>query len=140
LGLVKLGKVRLAYVGVVKIVGHIGVRSLLFTERNNNTNPGGLHSREQSRSRSRTSIVSRLTFENSRDYPSRRDQFFFISVEIFKIKTFQSRFRCVEIFIEIVETSQDFRDKSRLSRQIEIIETNRDYQDFSRFIEISQHF
>ena len=36
------------------------------------TNPGGLDSRDQSRSR--TSIVSRLTFENGRDYPSRRDQ------------------------------------------------------------------
>ncbi len=38
---------------------------------------GGLDSRDQSRSRSRTSIVSRLTFENRRDYPSCRDQLFF---------------------------------------------------------------
>ncbi len=83
---------------------------------------GGLDSRDQSRSRSRTSIVSRLTFENGRDYPSRQDQFFFISVEIFKIETFQSRFRCVKIFIEIVETNQDFRDKSRFSRYLKVIE------------------
>jgi hypothetical protein len=43
------------------------------------TNPGGLDSRDQSRSRSRTSIVSRLTFENGRDYPSRRDQLLKVS-------------------------------------------------------------
>ena len=36
---------------------------------------GGLDVRDQSRSRSRTSIASRLTFENRRDYPSRRDRF-----------------------------------------------------------------
>ncbi len=39
-----------------------------------NCKPGGLDVRDQSRSRSRTSIASRLTFENRRDYPSRRDQ------------------------------------------------------------------
>ncbi len=81
---------------------------------------GGLDGRDQSRSRSRTSIVSRLTFENRRDYPSCRDQLFFISVEIFKIEIFQSRFNFVEIFIEIVEIHRDYRDKSRLSRHFEI--------------------
>jgi hypothetical protein len=54
--------------------------------------------------------------------------FYFISVEIFKIKIFRSRFIFVEIFIEIVETNRDCRDKSRLSRQIK---TNR---DFSRYL------
>ncbi len=39
--------------------------------------PGGLDVWDQSRSRSRTSIVSRLTFENGRDYPSRRDWLLF---------------------------------------------------------------
>jgi hypothetical protein len=53
--------------------------------------------------------------------------FYFISVEIFKIETFSSRLRCVEIFIEIVETNRDFRDKSRfldLDREVSIVETN----------------
>jgi hypothetical protein len=40
---------------------------------------GGLDGRDQSRSRSRTSFVSRLTFENRRDYPSRRDQLLKVS-------------------------------------------------------------
>ncbi len=52
---------------------------------------GGLDSRDQSRSRSRTSFVSRLTFENRRECPSYWDQLFFFSVEIFKIETFQLR-------------------------------------------------
>jgi hypothetical protein len=69
--------------------------------------------------------------DRDRDCPSCRDQllkpveifstveidFYFISVEIFKIETFSSRLRCVEIFIEIVETNRDFQD---YSRQIEI--------------------
>ncbi len=62
----------------------------------------------------------RLTFENRREYPSRRDQLFFFSVEIFKIEIFWSRFIFVKIFIEIVETNQDFRDFSRF---LYIIET-----------------
>ncbi len=55
-------------------------------------------------------------------------------VEIFKIEIFRSRFIFVEIFIEIVETNQDPRDKSRpietnrdQSRQIEIFVRNRDF-------------
>ena len=65
--------------------------------------------------------------DRDRDCPSCRDQFlkpveifstveinfYFISVEIFKIETFSSRLRGVEIFIEIVKTHRDFRDKSR---------------------------
>ncbi len=39
---------------------------------------------------------------------------FFFSVDIFKIETFQSRIGCVKIFIEIVETNWDHRDKLRL--------------------------
>ncbi len=38
--------------------------------------PGGLDSRDQLRSRSRFLDLSRLTFENRRDCPSRRDQNF----------------------------------------------------------------
>jgi hypothetical protein len=56
--------------------------------------------------------------------------FFFFSVEIFKIETFQSRLWRVEIFIEIVETNRDCRDFRDLSRQIE---TNR---DLSRYLDI----
>ncbi len=81
--------------------------------------------------------MSRLTFENRRDYPTRRDQFFFISVEIIKIETFQSRFRCVKIFIEIVETNRDFQDKLRFLRYlkvIEIFEINRDFFSLHRDI------
>ena len=74
-------------------------------------------------------MVSRLTFENRRDYPSRRDQLFFFSVEIF-----QSRLIFVKIFIEIVETNRDYRDKSRLSRFIET------FQDLSRFLDIFERF
>jgi hypothetical protein len=63
--------------------------------------------------------------DRDRERPQRRDQFlklveifstveinfYFISVEIFKIETFQSRFGCVEIL-------------SRSSRLIETFETN----------------
>jgi hypothetical protein len=83
-------------------------------------NLGGLDSGDQSRSRSRSSFMWRLTFENRREYPSCQDQLFFFSVEIFKIEIFRSRFIFVEIFIEIVETNQDCRDLSRLSRFIKI--------------------
>ncbi len=72
--------------------------------------------------------------DRDRDCPSCRDQFlkpvqifstveidfYFISVEIFKIETFQSRLCRVEIFVEIVETHRDCRDLSRLSRFVEI--------------------
>jgi hypothetical protein len=50
--------------------------------------------------------------------------FYFISVEIFKIETFQSRLGCVEIL-------------SRSSRQIETFETNR---DLSRLFDIFERF
>ena len=78
--------------------------------------------------------------DRDRERPLRRDQFlklveifstveinfFFFSVEIFKIETFQSRLGCVEIL-------------SRSSRLIEIVETNRDFRDLSRIFEISRH-
>ncbi len=77
------------------------------------------------------SIVSRLTFENRRDYPSCRDQLFFILVEIFKIEIFQSRLCRVEIFVEIVETCWDCQD---LSRRVEIFEICRDAVEICREI------
>jgi hypothetical protein len=46
--------------------------------------------------------------------------FFYFSLEIFKIKTFQSRLSCVEIFIKIVETNQDNQDFGDLSRLFKI--------------------
>ncbi len=81
--------------------------------------------------------------DRDRDCPSCRDQFlkpveffsqvkifstveidfYFISVEIFKIETFQSRLCRVEIFVEIVETHRDCRDLSRLSRLLRFVET-----------------
>jgi hypothetical protein len=66
------------------------------------TKPGGLDSRDELRSRSRLSLVW-------------RPDFFFL-VEIFKIKTFQSRYWRVEIFVEIVETRPDCLDFSRRSK------------------------
>ena len=74
--------------------------------------------------------------DRDRERPKRRDQFlkvvkifstveinfYFFSVEIFKIETFQSRLGCVEIFIEIVEINRDFRDKSRFLRYLKVIE------------------
>ena len=95
---------------------------------------GGLDSQDLSRSRSRTSLVSRPTFLKCRDYPSRRDQLFFFSIEIFKVEIFQSRLICIEIYIEIVEINWDCRDKSRLSRFFEI------YRDLSRFLDIFERF
>ncbi len=68
--------------------------------------------------------MSRLTFENRRDYPSCRDQLFFILVEIFKIEIFQSRLCRVEIFVKICQ------DASRFSRFVETL---------SRFVEKSRH-
>jgi hypothetical protein len=87
---------------------------------------GGLDSRDQSRSRSKTSFVSRLTFEKCRECPSCQDQLFFFSVEIFKIKTFQSRLFRVEIF-STVKTHSLTTSRSRLS-----IKTNRDYVETNR--------
>ncbi len=60
--------------------------------------------------------------------------FYFISVEIFKIEIFRSRFIFVEIFIEIVEKNRDCRDKSRP------IETNRDICKKSRFCRDKSRF
>ncbi len=83
---------------------------------------GGLDVRDQSRSRSRTSIASKLTFENRQDYPSRRDRLLFYLGQDFKNQDFS-----VEIYL-CQDIYRDCRDKSRLSRQIE---TNR---DFSRYL------
>ena len=68
-------------------------------------------------------------------------KFQFISVEIFKIETFQSRLGCVEIFIEIVETNRDFRDFRDKSRFFEIFVGNRDFVEINRdFVEINRDF
>jgi hypothetical protein len=69
--------------------------------------PGGLNSRDELLK----PVEIFLTVETN---------FFFVSVKIFKIKTFQSRLCVVEIFVEIdeiVETNQD------LSRNLDIMET-----------------
>jgi len=69
----------------------------------------------------RLSITSRSTF--------------FFSIEIFKIKIFQSRFIFVEIFIEIVETNRDCRYFQDLSRLFEIY---RDISTLLRLFEVLQ--
>jgi hypothetical protein len=102
---------------------------------------GGLDSRDQSRSRSRTSFMSRLIFENRRECPSCWDQLFFFSVEIFKIEifkieTFQSRLGCVKIFIktvEIFEICWDFWDLLRLFKVYQNISI------LSRLFEVLHH-
>ncbi len=80
--------------------------------------------------------VSTVETNRDRDCPLCRDQFlkpveidfYFISVEIFKIETFQSRLCCVEIFVEIVEICRDaVETQSRnldLDRDFSIVETN----------------
>ncbi len=66
--------------------------------------------------------------------------FHFISVEIFKIETFQSRLGCVEIFIS-VETNRDIRDFRDKSRFFEIFVGNRDFVEINRdFVEINRDF
>ncbi len=97
---------------------------------------GGLDSRDQLRSRSRMSFVSRLTFENRRECPSCRHQLFFFLVEIFKIETFQSRLGCVKINIETVEIfeiCQDFQDL------LSLFEIYRDISILSRLFEVLLH-
>ncbi len=77
------------------------------------TKVGGLNSWDQSGSRSRTSIVSRLTFENRQGYPSCQDQLFLSRSRFLKSRFF----------------SWDFdasRFLSRLSRRVEIVKICRD--------------
>ena len=52
------------------------------------SNHGGLESWDQSRSRSRSSFMSRLTFENRWEYPSCQDQLFFSRSRFLKLKFF----------------------------------------------------
>jgi hypothetical protein len=91
------------------------------------SNHGGLDSRDQSRSRSRTSYVSRLTFLNCRDFLDGRDQLFFSRSRFLKSRFF----------------SRDFdasRFLSRLSRHVEIVKICRDTSRFSRFVETQSRF
>ncbi len=80
------------------------------------TKVGGLDSQDQSRSRSRTSFVSRLTFLNCQDFLDGWDQLFFFLVKIFKIEIFQSRLtfwrcrdflNCRDSLFDDVETNRD---------------------------------
>ncbi len=90
--------------------------------------PGGLNSRDQSRSIFLDLL--RPTLENRGECPSCHVQLFFFSVEIFKTETFQSRLGCVEIFVENVEINRDCRDFSRF------IEISGHYRDFLRYFRI----
>jgi hypothetical protein len=65
------GKVKFFQITAIAKTLKIVLSALLITKH------GGLDVRDQSRARSRTSIVLRLTFENGRDYPSRRDRLLF---------------------------------------------------------------
>jgi hypothetical protein len=91
---------------------------------------GGLDSRDQSRSRSRMSFVSRLTFENRRECPSCWDQLFFS----------RSRFLKPRFFNRDLSLS---RYLSRWSRYIETIETIKiveTFQNLLRFLDIFERF
>ena len=80
--------------------------------------------------------MSRLTFENRRDYPSRRDRLLFYLGRDFLVEIYLRR----DIYRDRRDIYRDRRDKSRSSRQIEIVETNRDRRDKSRFIENFRDF
>jgi hypothetical protein len=81
---------------------------------------GGLDSRDQSRLRSRLLDLSRSTFETCQDFLDCQDYYFFALVKIVKIDTFELRFGCIKIFIEIVETNWDRQYLSILSRFLNI--------------------
>jgi hypothetical protein len=85
---------------------------------------GGLDSRDQSRSRSRMSFMSRLTFLKCRDFLDGGDQLFFS----------WSRFLKSRFFNQDLAAS---RFLSRSSRLIETVETYQDCQDFSH---LSRYF
>ncbi len=80
---------------------------------------GGLDVRDQPRSRLRTSIASRLTFENGQDYPSRRDQLFFSRSRFLKLRLFSRDFVASRFLL-------------RLSRHIEIVKIVEICRDLSR--------
>jgi hypothetical protein len=80
-------------------------RSKVFVYFGTRSKVGGLDSRDQSRSR--TSIVSWLTFENRRDYPSCQDQLFYLG-------------RVIKIFVEICRDAVEIcQEISTLSRPFE---------------------
>ncbi len=85
-------------------------------------NLGGLDSRDQSRSRLRSSFVSRLTFENRREYPSCQDQLFFFLGRDLSLSRYLSRSLRQ---IETVKIYRDCQDLLRLSRFME------NFRDFS---------
>jgi hypothetical protein len=102
---------------------------------------GGLDVRDQSRSRSRTSIASRLTFENGRDYPSRRDQLFFSRSRFLKSRLFSRDFVALRFLSRFVEKSQREntkihalldRDRDKLSRNAKIFRSRRISRSRSR--------
>jgi hypothetical protein len=99
--------------------------------------PSGLDSRDRSRSRSRMSFASRLTFFKCQDLLDSWDRIFFSRSRFLKSRLFQSRLGRVEIFVEIVKTYWDCRDLSRF------VETQRVFSRFvktQRFLDILETF
>jgi hypothetical protein len=86
--------------------------------------PGGLDSRDQSRSRSRFLDLSRPTFENRWECPSCRDQLFFPRSRFLKLRLFNWDLVRQDFY-------RDRQDKSRLSRLFKIVETS--FLKVSRF-------
>jgi hypothetical protein len=105
----------------------ICVKRPYFCQFNNKYKPGGLDSRDQSRSISRMSLVSRLTFLQCWDFLDGRDRPFFS----------RSRFLKSRLFNWDLAAS---RFSSRLSRFLRFVKIFKICWDFSRFIEISQHY
>ncbi len=100
--------------------------------------PGGLDSRDQSRSRSRTSLASRPVFKTCRDFLDGRDQLLFYLGQDFLNRDFLIETWLCRDFIEIVETNRDIPVKSRF---FEIFVSNQDFFEINRdFVEINQDF
>ena len=67
--------------------------------------------------------------------------FHFISVEIFKIETFQSRLGCVEILSRLSRLIESFETNRDKTRFFEIFVGNRDFVEINRdFVEINRDF
>ncbi len=92
-------------------------RPKILISRSRFFKPGGLDSQDKLRLRNLN--LSRQTFKTCQGFLDCWNKLFFVSVEIFKIETFQLRLCLVKVFVKIVETNRDCRD---LSRNLDIME------------------
>ncbi len=98
-----------------------------WQEKEKKSKHGGLDSRDQSRSRSRTSLASRPVFKTCQDFLDGRDQLLFYLGQDFLNRDFSiETWLCRDFY-------RDRRDKSRLSRFLRFVET---FRDLSRYLDI----